>query len=313
MASAPVSSGPSLLSSLGVVCSACDHLNLAQKTSCEGCGRALTETPGPPPIKLAKSRPPPLKSPLPPPILQPVVRSAPPSRPAPKAPAILSPSATREAPPSPWALAVVGGESQGRRFQLTTAGIEVGRNRGTLLFPEDRFISSPHLTIRFVDGKPLLRDESSSSGVYLAISGESPIEPGELFCAGQRLFKYCGLLGTKPPAPTASPRPQGAPVPPGPLYVIEEQLQGMRPGRTVAAQGPVLAIGSRKDCELFFGSDPSLAPRHCELRVGSAGAILADLSNGLGTFLRVSPKTDRELTTGDRFRVGSQTLEIQPA
>lgn len=220
----------------------------------------------------------------------------------------------------PWALAVIDGESRGRRFSLTSAGLTLGRNRGALLFREDRFMSSPHASIHFAGaGRPMLRDESSSSGVYLAISGETPLSVGELFCAGQRLFRYRGAINLESGTQAAGQaRHHGAPLPVTPdqaLYVIEEQLQGLRPGKSIAAPGPLLSLGSSRECTLAFTGDETLAARHCELHLpkGEGPAILVDLSQGRGTFVRIAPGVDRELTTGDRFRVGGQVLELQPA
>jgi len=84
-----------------------------------------------------------------------------------------------------------------------------------------------------------------------------------------------------------------------------------------AAKGPtgrplLAAPSPHTVSDLVFAPDPLLAPRHCEISPAPQGAILRDLSGGLGTFIRLAEK-ERPLKQGDRVRIGQQTLTVELA
>jgi len=59
-------------------------------------------------------------------------------------------------------------------------------------------------------------------------------------------------------------------------------------------------------------NDAQLAARHCEISPAPQGAVLRDLSGGLGTFVRLTAQ-ERPLKQGDRVRIGQQTLTVELA
>jgi hypothetical protein len=67
----------------------------------------------------------------------------------------------------------------------------------------------------------------------------------------------------------------------------------------------------RLDCDLSFPGDEGLALRHCELAPSAPGAILRDLSAGLGTFVRLAPGVERVLKAGDQVRIGQAVLLLE--
>ena len=208
-----------------------------------------------------------------------------------------------------YGLAVLAGPSRGQRFKLSATGAQVGRSRGVVLFPEDPFVSPLHATFFVRDGKLVLRDEDSTSGCFVSISGQETVPSNTSFCTGIRLFRYLGALPQPPPPVPGRVLTYGAPVPPRQdLYAIEEILLGGRPGRTVVTAGPVVTIGTGR-CDLSFPNDEGLAPRHCELSPMPDGAMVRDLSGGAGTYVRV--QGERVLKAGDRVRIGQQTLQVE--
>ena len=231
-------------------------------------------------------------------------------------PAVRGPAATGRAPsaapvPSRFILTVSAGPVRGQRFRLMANGCSVGRQRGAILFPEDPFVSAHHAAFRIRDGQLTVKDEDSVSGVYVAISTQELLEPGALFSVGPHVLRYIGPLLPKAPEP-GKPRAYGAPVPQaGGLWGLEEVLVGLRPGRAVVTAQQTLTLGS-SGADLVFAPDPQLAPRHCELNPTPQGAVLRDLSGGLGTFVRLAAH-ERPLKSGDRVRIGQQTLSVEMA
>lgn len=227
-------------------------------------------------------------------------------------PAVASPQSAPSAPAAAtpkFGLTVLAGPARGQRFRLGSNGAQIGRSKGVILFPEDPFVSPLHAMLLIRDGKLLVRDESSTSGVYVSIAGQETIPAGGSFATGLRLFRYVGAIEPTPPWNRVDVQVYGAPLPNGQVhYAIEEVLLGDRPGRCIATPGPVLTIGQGK-CDFAFANDEGLAPRHCEVAPMPTGAMVRDLSGGLGTFVRISG--ERALKAGDRMRIGQQTLQVE--
>jgi pSer/pThr/pTyr-binding forkhead associated (FHA) protein len=208
-----------------------------------------------------------------------------------------------------WLLQVVSGSAKGQSFKMPSSGAAaVGRQRGALLFSDDVHVSPQHAIFMLRDYSVIIRDENSTSGVYVAIRTDAPLGPKALFTVGDRLFRFSGAL-EKPRQVSGKPWPYGAPATAEILYVVEELLVGMRPGRAALTAGPVLTVG-QTGCDLSFPGDTQIAPRHCELAVGSGGAILKDTSGGMGVFVRLPPGVEHPLSSGDRIRIGGQVISL---
>lgn len=262
--------------------------------------RGAAGGPAPVPPGPAVTRPPP-----------PVPDSAMPARPGAPQPGG-APAGARPAPPaaSRFGLAVISGSARGQRYKLPVTGCVVGRQRGAILFADDVYVSPLHATFLVKEGALFVRDESSASGVFVAVAGTEALAPRTLFSAGQRLFRYTGRL--EPVAPVAGrPNVYGAPVPLGQaVYGVEEVLVGGRAGRAVVTAAPLLTIG-QAHCDLSFPGDEGLAGRHCELSPTPTGALLRDLSGGLGTYVRLAAGVERPLRPGDRVRLGQHVLQVE--
>ena len=213
--------------------------------------------------------------------------------------------------PSRYILSVTAGPARGQRFRLMANGCSVGRQRGAILFADDPFVSPHHAAFRIREGQLTVKDEESVSGVYVAITTHELLMPGALFSVGPHVLRYVGPLLSRAVEP-GKPRTYGAPVPQaGGLWGLEEILVGLRPGRAVVTAQPALTLGS-SGADLVFAPDPQLAARHCEISPAPQGAVLRDLSGGLGTFVRVATQ-ERPLKQGDRVRIGQQTLTVELA
>ncbi|HZI10705.1 MAG TPA: FHA domain-containing protein [Myxococcus sp.] len=237
-----------------------------------------------------------------------------PGPPVPDAPLPAKPAAptARPAPPaaSRFGLAVIFGATRGQRYKLPVTGCVVGRQRGAILFPDDPFVSPLHVTFLVKDGALFVRDESSASGVYVTIAGTEAVTPRTLFSAGQRVFRFTGRLEAAPPV-AGRPAIYGSPVPLGQaVYGVEEVLVGGRAGRAVVTAAPLFTIG-QANCDLSFPGDDGLAGRHCELSPTPTGALLRDLSGGLGTYVRIPSGVERPLRPGDRVRLGQHILQVE--
>ncbi|TMA22207.1 MAG: FHA domain-containing protein, partial [Deltaproteobacteria bacterium] len=157
----------------------------------------------------------------------------------------------------------------------------------------------------------VVRDEGSANGVFVKVRDSVPLEPGDFFVAGERLFRYDG--------PTDLPRNGegdtpflGAPRPQGNAVRVSEILAGGKTGRTCNRAGPVIAIG-RTGCDMNFPSDALMAAKHTEVRISEDGtATLVDLGAGpSGVFVRVRAQSQHDLQGGDIVMVGDQILRVE--
>src|SRR5262252_5035358 len=150
-----------LLSTLGMICPACDRLNPARSSKCTGCGTAFgTSGPSAPEATAAAtghpSPPPSAQSPLLQSVLaaqahakpKPPVLARHPGKPPPTAiqpppvaeetPAVKA--AKKKRPPhageaAAFVLVVIAGSAKGERYSIPISGSWVGRSRGNILFP----------------------------------------------------------------------------------------------------------------------------------------------------------------------------------
>jgi len=216
----------------------------------------------------------------------------------------------RAGEPAAFVLVVIAGSAKGERYPIPVSGSWVGRSRGNILFPEDVFVSGHHAALTVHEGRLEVRDEGTASGVFVSIDGQEMISHGTLFSAGRRLLRYLGHLQPAVGTSSGEPRVYGAPLPRGqPLYGVEEVLVGGRTGRAVISGEASLSVG-QMNCDLCFPQDDTVAVKHCDVAPAGGGALLRDLSAGVGTFVRISPGSNRSLKVGDRLRIGQQILEV---
>ncbi len=268
---------------------------------------ASTPAPTPSRPSLPKPTPPPLtparqNAPIP---ASELVKKPPASRPSTPSPAAPAPAGPR------LLLTVLAGATKGQRYRLPPSGAVIGRTRGAILLPDDPFISPQHATVVLRDGKLFVRDESSTSGVFVTISAQETIPVGGQFAVGQRLFRFAGPIDPAPPV--AKVTPYGAPVPLSQVhYCIEEVLVGGRAGRALVTASSIVTIGQSR-CDLSFPGDEGMAGRHCELSPMPNGAMVRDLSGGLGTFVKLPSGSERQIKPGDRLRIGQSVLQVDLA
>lgn len=73
---------------------------------------------------------------------------------------------------------------------LSREGALIGREKGDVLFPQDKFMSSRHARIRLGDdGEFYLTDQNSSNGSWLRIQKRRKLADGDFLFLGQQLFR----------------------------------------------------------------------------------------------------------------------------
>jgi len=204
-------------------------------------------------------------------------------------------------------LVLIRGEGvEGVSYQLNAQEHTVGRI-GQIVFLEDPYVSLKHATFLYRDGKLVVRDEDSVNGVFVRARGPVEVRPGDMFLAGEQLFRI-----------DAGPSVDGASAPDGTLFYgspasasgfrLTQILHGGRDGMTVCAQGSTLQVG-REGGDVNFPSDLYLSASHCKVQQSDGKLQLIDLNSRNGTYLRLS--RERELLHGDYLFVGRKLLRVE--
>lgn len=204
-------------------------------------------------------------------------------------------------------LILIRGEGiEGLSYQLNAEQHVVGRN-GQLVFPDDPYVSPKHANLFYRSGKLFVRDEGSLNGVFWRVRGSVGVAPGDLFLAGEQLFRIEG-----------SPRPNDGPAPDGTYFYtspkhqtqfkISQVLEGGALGMAVCARGTSLQIG-REGADLNFAGDLYMSASHCKLEDSAGKLTLTDLNSRNGTYVRL--KAEKELGSGDYLFIGRKLLRVE--
>jgi pSer/pThr/pTyr-binding forkhead associated (FHA) protein len=204
-------------------------------------------------------------------------------------------------------LILIRGEGvEGLSYHLNAESHSVGR-RGELVFADDPFVSPKHANFFYRQSKLVVRDEGSLNGVYVRVRGSVELVPGDLFLAGEQVFRLEG-----PPAETDGPEADGTYFYSSPKHSIHfrvtQILHGGAPGATVCARTHSLQIG-REGGELNFPVDLYMSSNHCKIEESGGRYTLSDPSSRNGTFVRV--KNEQELEHGDYVFIGRKLLRVE--
>jgi pSer/pThr/pTyr-binding forkhead associated (FHA) protein len=187
----------------------------------------------------------------------------------------------------------------------------IGGSGAHIELSEDPFVAPHAATLLFAEDHLAVRDEGSANGVFVKVRDLVPLEAGDHFVAGERLFRYDGHVELTRNGDVDTPF-LGAPRPQGNAVRVCEVLGAGKTGRTCHRAGPVIAIG-RMGCDMNFPTDNLLAARHAEIRLADDGtAVLVDLGQGpSGVFVRVRTQGQQDLQAGDVLQIGDQLLRVE--
>jgi pSer/pThr/pTyr-binding forkhead associated (FHA) protein len=195
---------------------------------------------------------------------------------------------------------------EGLSYQLNAEQHVVGRT-GQLVFPDDAFVSPRHANLFYRAGKLVVRDEGSINGVFWRVRGSLELSAGDLFLAGEQLFRVEGPgRASDGPAPDgtyfySSPKHQSQ-------FKIVQILHGGAAGMAVCSRGNGLQIG-REGGDLNFPGDLYMSASHCKLEENGTRLTLTDLNSRNGTYVRL--KAEKELSHGDYLFIGRKLLRVE--
>ena len=172
--------------------------------------------------------------------------------------------------------------SEGGTFPLRDGENKIGRDHGQI-FENDGYLSPTHCDIIVQGGGAVVRDLDSLNGVFVRMTGEEEIQPGQIIRMGQELLRF-DLL--EPPTPLEDgTEVMGSPNPGywGKITVI---IGNGVDGSAYPLLGESVTMG-RERGDINFPDDGYVSGLHARLSTRNGKVYLADLGSSNGTFLRV--------------------------
>jgi pSer/pThr/pTyr-binding forkhead associated (FHA) protein len=84
---------------------------------------------------------------------------------------------------------VQGRNTTGTAFPIPETGLNLGRERGEVLFSDDGYVSGLHCRLSFENGQVFITDLGSSNGTFIKVQGAETFVDGEVLLMGQQLFR----------------------------------------------------------------------------------------------------------------------------
>jgi pSer/pThr/pTyr-binding forkhead associated (FHA) protein len=195
----------------------------------------------------------------------------------------------------------------GVSFTLAGEDHLVGRVDCPILFAEDPFLSPVHANFFYRDGRLVVRDENSTNGVFVRVTGSVEIALASKFLVGEQMLE-AGLVADSPDEAIedgtyffASPR-RGAS-----LRVVQT-LRGGDTGLAFCSATGTVRVG-REGNDVDFPDDPFISGQHAQVTYERGKLVLTDLASKNGTFVRVAG--ERTLDHGDYVFMGQQLLRVE--
>ncbi|MEZ4475643.1 MAG: FHA domain-containing protein [bacterium] len=173
-------------------------------------------------------------------------------------------------------LILIRGEGlDGVTFQLSGRHV-TGRSTGSILFPDDGYLSPRHAEFFFEGERLYVQDAGSLNGVFIRLRTPAALEDGEVFLAGEAAAR----ADRRPDR--ADHRRRRHPFFASPMPAVHSRivqvLEGGRPGLSVVATTGSLTIG-RERSDVEFPGDRFISGRHCRVDFTATGATVTDLSS----------------------------------
>ncbi len=194
--------------------------------------------------------------------------------------------------------------SEGGAHPLHDGENIIGRGQAPL-FDADAYLSPRHTELSVGPDGVTIRDLQSLNGVFLKITGEEPLESGDIFRIGQELLRFEVI---SPPQPLEDGTEiMGTPNPGfwGRLSVIVGRDVD---GSAFPLFGESIVLG-RERGDILFPEDGYVSGTHSRIALHGDRVFLTDLGSSNGTFLRL--RRERVVPTGSFLLMGQQLFRLE--
>jgi hypothetical protein len=193
--------------------------------------------------------------------------------------------------------------SEGGTHDLAEGENKLGRAHGAV-FENDGYLSPTHAELVINVAGCVVRDLDSLNGVFVKMTAEEELQPGDVFRIGQELMRFDTIA-----APT--PLEDGTEImgSPNPGYwgrisvIIGKDIDGS----AFPLFGDAVTIG-RERGDINFPDDGYVSGLHARLSQRDGKFLLADLGSSNGTFTRI--RGERAVKDGTFILLGQQLFRL---
>jgi pSer/pThr/pTyr-binding forkhead associated (FHA) protein len=213
-------------------------------------------------------------------------------------------SAPRAAPQPRILLTLIRPDgSEGGTHDLRVGENKIGRNYGSI-FENDGYLSPVHADLVITPPTALVRDLGSLNGVFVKMTAEEEVQPGQILRIGQELIRF--ELINPPEATADGTEIMGSPNPGywGRLTVI---IGNGVDGAAFPLLGENITLG-RERGEINFPDDGYVSGLHARLSIRDGRVFLVDLGSSNGTFVKVNG--ERTLGNESFVLLGQQLFRL---
>jgi pSer/pThr/pTyr-binding forkhead associated (FHA) protein len=193
--------------------------------------------------------------------------------------------------------------------------VDVGREEGGILLPNDPYVSPRHARLRRQGSQYFLRDLGSVNGVYLRLRRPEKLHHGDLVLVGLEVLRFEVVSDAeKALGPTLERGTQvfGSPATPRYARLCQRTVEGIT--RDIHSLHREETIIGRESGDIVFTSDPFMSRQHASIsRDPYDGSFtLKDLGSSNGTYLAI--RGEVPLESGDHLRIGQHLfrLDVDP-
>ena len=225
---------------------------------------------------------------------------------APPAPATAPPPAAAPATATPHAVMTLirPDGSEGGSHNLREGVNKIGRNHGAI-FESDGYLSPEHAELVINPTGTTVRDLGSLNGVFVRMTDEEEVKPGQIIRIGQELLRF-DLI--EPPAPLEDgTEVMGSPNP-GYWGKITSIIGKGVDGSAFPLLGDSVTLG-RERGDINFPDDGYVSGLHARLSARSGRVYLSDLGSSNGTFIKVHQ--ERTLDKEGFVLLGQQLFRVR--
>jgi pSer/pThr/pTyr-binding forkhead associated (FHA) protein len=198
----------------------------------------------------------------------------------------------------------------GRDYALVEPQTDIGRDEGTVLLPNDPYVSPRHARVFQRNGRFFVRDLDSVNGVYVRLRGPARLEHADLVLIGLEVLRFEVVSDAEMglgPAAERGAQIFGSPASPRFARLCQRTVEGVT--RNVFYLSAEETVIGREAGDIVFTSDPFMSRRHATIRREESNVFtLQDLGSSNGTYLAI--RGEVALDAGDHVRIGQHLFRL---
>jgi pSer/pThr/pTyr-binding forkhead associated (FHA) protein len=281
---------------------------------CQYCGASLAG-PSPPllqPVQPAPSSPRNLHTP-------PIARRAELPQPLPPSPSLAQgPAESWGGGPGPSSqgrarlVVITQDGTPGRTYDIAESQVDVGRDEGGILLPNDPYVSPRHARLRREFGQFFLKDLGSVNGVYVRLRRPEKLDHGDLVLVGLEVLRFEVVTEAEKaigPALERGTQVFGSPATTRHARLCQRTIEGVT--RDIYSLYRDETIIGRESGDIVFTSDPFMSRQHAAITRNpyDGGFTIKDLGSSNGTYLAIRGEVG--LQSGDHVRIGQHLFRLE--